>query len=80
MGYEAAASGASALGLSPEGVIAACRAVDREIAAGVTPGAVLAVVRGDEELVYARGLPIRTPPNRRPYMPAPCTTAPRSPR
>ncbi|EGL16273.1 MULTISPECIES: serine hydrolase domain-containing protein [unclassified Paenibacillus] len=56
MGYEAAASGASALGLSPEGVIAACRAVDREIAAGVTPGAVLAVVRGDEELVYAAGV------------------------
>ncbi|SEG57364.1 serine hydrolase [Paenibacillus sp. UNC499MF] len=55
MGYEAAASGASALGLSPEGVIAACRAVDREIAAGVTPGAVLAVVRGDHDLVYAAG-------------------------
>ncbi|MFF2157768.1 serine hydrolase domain-containing protein [Paenibacillus chitinolyticus] len=55
MGYEAAASGASALGLSPEGVIAACRAIDREIAAGVTPGAVLAVIRGDEEFVYAAG-------------------------
>ena len=37
--------GAELLGLAPDSVKAACRAIDREIKAGTAPGAVLAVVQ-----------------------------------
>ena len=47
--------GAEALGLEPESVKAACRAVDLEIEAGTTPGAVLAVVHRGREWTYATG-------------------------
>lgn len=53
--YSDIAEGAKALRLDPGGLQAACRAIDREIARGVTPGAVLAVVRHGEEWMYTAG-------------------------
>jgi len=53
--YAGIAEGAKALGLDPKGLEAAGRAIEREMAAGVIPGAVMAVTRHGKEWVYAAG-------------------------
>lgn len=55
MSLEYIEEGAETLGLESNLVKAACRAIDREIEAGTTPGAVLAVVHHGQEWMYTTG-------------------------
>lgn len=48
-------AGAEQLGLGSKGVKAACTAIEREIAAGTAPGAVLGVLHDGREWFYATG-------------------------
>jgi serine-type D-Ala-D-Ala carboxypeptidase len=50
-----AEAGAEQLGLGIKGVKSACAAIEREIAAGTTPGAVLGVLHEGREWFYAAG-------------------------
>ena len=55
MGWRARGSRCRALGLGIKGVKAACTAIEREIAAGTTPGAVLGVMHEGKQWFYSAG-------------------------